>query len=623
MSTNDTTATQPITVNLEDRSTDTAAYQSELIHEEAEADRDDDILKDYDTLDVPDPIDHGHGINAVINDLDRDADAEGGRSFYERLFRYYQRNVDDRDAEPLVLVEDVHVRLDWLHDDYPAHLVLRSKGCEFNTADEDGNAKSQIYEYSLGIMRYEEGDDGEQTLDADATSNLRAPVSYQCWVRPQNEDLVYPSGDTTPAPYGEGTRFHVQTTYANSRESLVRTVHIMGLAAHALGIQKPAWETLDRDSWRIWKGEVHHRIDEKLMSAVVQRLREARSLLEYGGGGDVDGDGTMTEGRYVEEVVRSDRWDILGFNGYARRDGYDLAVKVYRLGPSVSDRRLRHPKIEAYLAGTNGDTELPHADEWAAIRGTLRQLASTFTVKAGVNLPKFIEDDYYKPMDRERVDTLIPAGWRQAVQQANDARMHRLRDVVYSAVGTKSKFDLLYAVAIMNGASYDELVDILGLTRDHIMKLVSDLEDEDILLRVTMPRIVIYNNEELRINALDELQAIHPDEDLRSIRARGEGRRENRQEQRRKNEQERQRADDHDEPEDAHRDTDADSGDTRASTGGDTDDTPSDSDAPATWQPFADVDMTGEQLGRALDRGFLDDTDVEVRTDPYPALFPR
>lgn len=599
--------TQSVTVSLDDADPQQSAH---MAHDYTKSGRlapvpDEDnenevLLKDYDELDYPDPIEHGHGIQAVLEDLaDEDEDDD---SFYTRLFKGWQGLDIEPEEEPVVLAEDVHDRFDWLHDDYPAHLVISSKGWMVGRDAEDGDLVSQYYEYNLSVMRYDE-DSGK--LAADLDGNLRAPVSYQCWVQPQDEDLVRPSGDPMVCQHGEGSRFKTQTTYAGSKESLVRTVQITNLAATALDIERPDWSTFNRNSWKVWKGEVHHRFASEYMDAVVQRLREAKSMLEYGGSGDVDGDGTMREGMFVEEMVRSDRWDVLGFNAFAQRSGIDLGVKVYRINGSPRDDRLAEPKLEAFFAGTDNETPLPHADEWAALRATLRQMASTFAVRSGLNLGLLREDDYYEPRDRERIDTLVPTGWRAAVQEANETRLRRILNSVYGQSGTQSKWDLLYAVATMNGARYEELAEILGFTEDYVQEMVGEFVEDDVLLRLSMPTLVVFNNEELRLNALDELEAIHPDEDLKDIRERGEQRREDRQQAREERE-----ADDEANADDTVDDASSDE------TGDDRDDS-------ANWESFADVHLTGEQLGAALDRDHIDGEHVEIRTDPYPALFPR
>jgi hypothetical protein len=304
-------------------------------------------------------------------------------------------------------------------------------------------------------------------------------------------------------------------------------------------------------------------------------------------------------------MVRSDRWDVLGFNAFAQREGVEIGAKVYRINGSPRDERLSEPKLEAFFAGTDHETELPHADEWAALRATLRQLASTIAVRAGLNLGLLREDDYYKPRDRERIDTLVPTGWRAAVQEANETRLRRILNTVYGQSGTQSKWDLLYAIAMMNGARYEELTEITGFTEDYVQEMVADFVEDDVLLRLSMPTLVVFNNEELRLNALDELEAIHPEQDLKDIRERGEQRREDRQQAREQRET----------------DSESDGDDSTESSSDDADDDGRD-DA-ANWETFDDVHLSGEQLGAALDRDHIDGEHVEIRTDPYPALFAR
>ncbi|MFC4450210.1 hypothetical protein [Halorussus aquaticus] len=52
-------------------------------------------------------------------------------------------------------------------------------------------------------------------------------------------------------------------------------------------------------------------------------------------------------------MVRSDRWNVLGFDAFAHRDGIDLGTKVYRIDRRRRDQRPAEPKLEAYIAGTD------------------------------------------------------------------------------------------------------------------------------------------------------------------------------------------------------------------------------------------------------------------------------
>lgn len=554
--------------------------------------------------DYPDPIDHGFGIEAVLEDK---ADGPDDESFYTRVWRGWRDFVGDRDEEPYVLAEDVHQLFDWLHDDFPAHLVLKSKGWMVGRdADEDGLV-GQYYEYSVQVMRYDE-DSGKLADDLD--ENLRAPTSFQCWIQPQDSDLVRPSGDPMVCQHGEGSKFKTQTTYADARESLTRTIETMNLVAAALDIQRPAWETFNRGSWKLWKGEVHHRHTDEKIDTVVHRLSEAESLLEYGGGGDVATKGSMRNGRHVEKKVISDRWDKLGFAKPEVLEGVKIGIKVYRISGNPADERLKQPKLEAFIAGSDG--ELPHADDWQIIRSVLRQLVDTFAVRANLNLGDLREDDYYKPRDRPMVDFYLPEGWRHAVQEANEARLMKMTDIVRAAQ-TSSKLDILYTVADWNGASYDELADVTGLSKDRVQEIVAEFVDNDVLLRLAMPRIIAFDNEELRLNALDELEARFPDDaDPRAIEERAEERRERRQRQREKREQQ---------PDEGGED-EAES-DSSSAGGDDRDDDRAGGDLEDDWMRVDLLDYCREDIGRYIERGEIPAADVKVRVSAHDWLIPH
>lgn len=560
-----------------------AASQSNTLP--LQQDQDDSAAGDYQILDYPDPIEHGFGIEAVLNDLDHEIE-----STYRRVFHGWRESVEDPANEPHIVLEDVHHRWDWLHDEYPSHLVLKSKGWKAGKSAQGGELNGQHYEYSFQIMRYD--DEGE------LEPKLRSPVSFQCYLQPQDTDLVLPSGDSLICHYGEGTKIRTQTTYAGPKEALTRTVQVLTAGLRALGYQKPSWETINRESWRVWKGEVHHRIDEELMSVAVQKIRSARTLVEYGGSGDVRGDGEYRDGKHVEEIAVSDMWDRIGFAGYANRSGYNLGLKIYRVGGNPSDERLRHPKLEAFFAGTDSETRLPHADEWTALRATLRQICSTFAIRSGVALADLREDDYYQPMDRDMIDTIVPEGWRRAMKEANELREQRILKATYESL-SQAKWDVLWVIQSMNGANYEQLTEKTGYSKDYVREIVRELKELDVLRRRTYPRVIVYHNEELRLNAREKLQEVHPDRSMNDIRDAADDRRDRREQEQQESENE--TADESSDDVD-----DLETGDDRDST---------------TWQLFSEVMLNGKQLGRALQQGYIDDTHVSIRTDPYPELF--
>ncbi|MFC7077855.1 hypothetical protein [Haloarcula halophila] len=548
---------------------------------------------EWDSLDYPDPIDHGHGLEMVVNDLD-----DGEDFAYRRLFHGWREHVADAENEPYVLVEDVHEWFDWLHDEYPAHLVLSSKPWKVGTeADGQRITGSRRYEYSIQVMRYDPESD---TLAANHEKSLRAPVSCQTWVQPQNEDLVYKSNDPLICQYGEGTKFRTQTTYAGSAETIARTVQVVNAAMDALDQDRPDWSRMNRESWRVWKGEVHHRIDESLMDVVANKLRSARTLVEYGGDGDASGGGQYAGGQHVEERVVSDMWHRIGFAGYADRDDYNLGLKVYRVGGNPADERLRHPKLEAFFGGTDDGTTLPHADEWAALRATLRQLVSTFAIRSGVALGDLREDDYYQPMERDQIDVIVPKGWRQAMAEANEERERRILKTTYESL-SQARWDVLWTVATTKGCEYDTLVELTGYSRDYVREIVRDLEEKDVLHRTTYPRVVVYHNEELRLNAIEALQQVHPDRALDDIRADADERREERRTQ---------REDDNEDSDGADSATDE-SGDETGS-----DDSP-------TWVSVADLDYSAADVGRYLERGEIEPDAAKVNVDRHDWLILR
>lgn len=555
---------------------------------------------EHDILDYPDPIDHGFGMEMVLEDL-----ASDGPTTYRRLYEAWREFVEDPENEPHILVTDVHRRFDWLDEDYPAHLVLGSSKWKAGRDAVDGELTGQRYEYSIQIMRY---DEDTETLAADVDDRLRAPVSYQAWVQPQEEDLVLPSGDNLICYYGEGTKIRPQTTYANPSEAITRTVEVMNAVMDSLDTDRPEWETLNRESFRVWKGEVYHRIPEQYMSVIAQRLRDARMLIEFGGGSDVSGDGKFRNGQYVREKVVSDMFARLGFLGYGTRDGFNLGLKVYRIGSNPVDSRLKNPKLEAFFAGTERGTKLPHIDKWQALRTTLRQLASAFAIRCGVGWVDLVDDDYYVPDDREMIDIVVPKGWRQAMREANQERMRRILKITYESL-SKARWDVLWVISSLKGATYEQLQETTGYSYDYVREICRELEEKNVLHRTTWPRVVVYHNEELRLNSREALQDVYPDREFDDIRADAEKRRERRLERQQKSEPD--GTNDTNTTADGSEGKRCDVSDGSSDTGRSTND---------IWRLFSDVFLDGEQLGNALAQGDISPRHVKIRIDPYEHL---
>lgn len=533
-------------------------------------------------LDYPRPEPHGQGIVAVLNDLSDDRDD----SSYKRLWRSWRDRVGDRDDEPYVVVEDAHQRFDWLVDDQPAHLCLKSKGWKAENR----------YEYNLQIIPYDPEADGDGLQEDE-----RLPVSFQMWVQPQNEDLLgKQSGQPLETPHGEGTRIKCQSTYGEPRDVLRRVVDVLNAALPALDRDAPDWSTLNSDSLRIWKTELYHRIREDYMSALVHQLRELKTIVEYGGsGGNLDAHSDYYQGAHVEEVVISDVWEDVGFIGeFATRDGIDLGIKIYRLRGNNGDERLQNPKVEAFLESTNG--ELPHIDEWDAMKATLRQMTSAVCARSGVSLGQLVEDDFYEveTEEEDRVDTLIPVGWYEAAREANEERERRILEATYEELSS-ARWDIMYCICMMDGASYDQLEKLTGYSRDYIRELVAELEERDVLLRMTYPRIVVFRNEEVRLNAAEKLQEVRPGRDMPDVKADADDRRERRRERR-------EERDDQGESDDVQDDVDElqEHSERRSS----------------TWELVDDLEFPASAIGRYLEKGDISPEHARIRTDPYDWL---
>jgi hypothetical protein len=571
---------------------------------DTENDEEQDAENQFEVIDFPDPSTHGMGTNTVVNGLDDAAHAEDDLdSIYRSFLDAWHDHVEDPTNEPYIIIEDAHTKFDWANDDYHAHLVLKSSRWMVGTeANGEQITDGQRYEYSLQLMRYD-----PETGDLKPKKPL--PVNFQVWIRPQERGLVYKSRDELELPFGTGTKFHTQTTYAEPLEAINRTLIVVTVALEILDQDRPDWSDMNRESMKMWKGEVHHRIDKELMGAACETLAEAKRLINHGGGANMDQDSKRRQAGRVRELVRCDRWDRLGF---AQPEGIDIGCKVYRSSNwmNYSDSTYKNPKIEAFIAGTHNDQELPHIREWTAMRAHLRQIATGLAVRSGVRVCDLVQDDYYRAWEHEMIDVPIPQGWRAKIEKAIEQRQRDIYRITMSSL-TRARWDILWVTAQLQGATYEQLQEITGLSYDYVRELVRELKDAEVLVRLTWPRVIAFDTEELRINALDLLQEVHPDEGMHEIRERAEERREKRRQQRENNDTE--ESDETDKSDDSSEGGDDETTETEDDEHDDSDQMPA-----GEWRTFDALDLLSpEELRNALERDFIDEIHVAVRTDPY------
>lgn len=572
--------------------------------EDTDKDDDQDGKDQFEVIDFPDPSTHGMGVNAVLNDLDDDAHAmDDLESVYRSFLDAWHEHVEDPTNEPHILIEDAHETFDWANDDYHAHLVFKSSRWMAGTkANGEQITNGQRYEYSLQLMRYDP-DSGE------LEPKKPLPVNFQTWIRPQENGLVYKSDDEVALPFGTGTKFHTQTTYAEPLEAVNRTLVVATVALEILGQEKPDWSELNRESLKMWKGEVHHRFLKELMGPACETLAEAKRLINHGGGANMDQDSKRRQAGRVRELVRCDRWDRLGF---VQPEGLDIGVKVYRSSNwmTYSDDTYKNPKIEAFIAGTHNDQELPHVREWTALRAVLRQLATGLAIRGGVGMSDLVQDDYYRAWEHKMIDVPVPMGWRSKLRDANEQRQRDIYRITMSSL-SRARWDILWVIAQYEGATYEQIQEITGLSYDYVREIVRELKEEDILTRLTWPRVIVYENDELRINALDLLQEVHPDEGIPTIKERAEERREKRRQQRENNDN--KESDETDESDDCSEGSDDETTETE-----DNDSDDSDPLTAGDWHTFDQIDiLSPEELRNALERDYIEEPHVAVRIDPY------
>jgi DNA-binding transcriptional ArsR family regulator len=538
----------------------------------------------------PEPRAHGASVSNMLNDLspsDRRKPLQERDTLYQDAVDYWVQNVQDREHEPYLAVEDFSAG--WLPDDgHDYALVVKSSGWKAGTGR--GDDYTRLYEQHVMLRRWSvlEDDDGTEHRELE-----KGPLALHVEIMPQYADLVYESGDPLQFPdeHGEGTRLEAWSTWAQSGREIE---HRMYDALRAVYGDDAVNVDRDRNpaARRIQKAEAHVRFVQEKKNAVVRALNRSERLIDYGGQSEIEEYKQRVQAGWQEARVESDRWHLLGFEPQR----YSTEVKVYQ----AQDWHKRpksdfyaHPKLEASFAGTN-DGALPHVDAWDDVLDHLRTVVATHAHWAGVNAADLVADDYFDGPAAPSWDYERPTGRRQMLQSEYE---DRATDVYREALkeSTTSVYDILDIVVQEYGATYGELERQTGLARSTVRYHVRRLAEAGVLERIGNPTLVVYTSDALYEKAQDVLQRVNPDDTQDDREERAQARRERRE-----------REQDPAPTEDDHGDEDA---------GG--------SGSRSRWQYLEDWHGTPQMLIDELVRGDRTEEDVRVRRlgdedDPPP-----
>lgn len=501
-------------------------------------------------------------------------------------------------------------------------IVLTSSRWVAGTGLDD--AFSQWYEYIVARRPIDEDGDIQFTRTPKHTATAR--------VQPQYDELVYEDGNDFTLPYGEGTRLKAKVNYCPTNTAVFARMN--DLLREGLGY------SLDYDDVRRYDGqdyesqddtrhdgkadtdesrdllrvEQYARVNGEYMDELQATLRQSLDLLPANGGrAETINSKTDKEGRWLRYGFISDEWERLG---YPNAGNLDIGVKVY-VDNHDAPEPYCHPKIEAWVARTDGAPLKWNSRDWDAVNAVLREIVVSHLHHAGISRADLEEDDEYKPTERDTVRALHPQNRREWLRnyyaelkstvhhEAKRTRTDLSRDIMRSIIYEGR--DLTLA----------ELAERTGATKRAITKRVRKMEnagrdgEAGIVERVRSNETHVSMAREMRSHVRDVLNATHPGETWSDVEQRRDERRDERRAQR----------DTSDETEVSDTDERAQHADeTDETETSDTADAQHDEPRHAHWRRLDRTPLNPQTLARAIDNDYLTESDVQVRTSASPAL---
>lgn len=504
----------------------------------------------------------------------------------------------------------------------PTAIVLTSSNYKAGTGD--GDDYSPYYKYTLA--RRPINDDGEIQYNGSPKYTMTARI------RPQYDHLVHQDGNALSLPYGEGTSVRARVNYAPTHGAVF--ARMQDLVREGLGYAMDYGDVLrsdDPDYFDVDADDLQHdgkadtnesrdlsrteqyvRIHKSQMEEMQHTIQQSLDLIPSKGGrtqtirSESDG-----EGRWLRYGFISQDWDLLG---YPDLGDMEIGLKVYVDNPDAP-APFCHPKVEAWVAGTNGESLKWTPDDWAAINAVLREIVISHLHHAGIARHDLVADDEFVPAKRDETRAMHPTNRRKWLRNY----YAELRSSVeHEARRTRTDLsrDILRAL-VYHGRdlTLSELADMTGAVKRTISERIRKMEqagrddEPGIVERSHSSECNVSMAREMRKYVRKVLDATHPGETWSDVQARAERRREDRR-------QNRTTADDETDESDGTNDADT------ADDALDSDDDSGERNSRSTaWQTLAATRLDGDDLATALDREFLSQHDVKVDTAVRPALF--
>ncbi|ELY95137.1 hypothetical protein C483_02196 [Natrialba hulunbeirensis JCM 10989] len=453
-------------------------------------------------------------MNHLADVKNPDADRPDDRgTLYGQSVGYWRKHVGDVDQGPHVVVEDFDA--DWLP---PGNYALVLTSSRWKAGIGLGDDYRAYFEQHLMLREWELDEDDEKQL-------RKPPLALHIEIMPQFHDMVYKSGDALKCPYGEGTRLLAWTTWAEDPMEIERRMYDALRAVYGADAVDLNYRV--DDARRILKVEAHIRFNIDKKGAAVDTLEQSKQLIDWGGHSEIEAHQKRQKEGWLEALIESNRWNLLGFEPQR----YSTEVKIYQAKQwhkRPQSDPFHHPKLEASYAGVDRG-KLPHVSEWDDILDHLRTVVATHARWAGIERSDLVEDDYFDGPTSPSWQFERPTGRRQMLQRRyDDVATEIYREALKES--TTAVYDILGVIAEYDGATYEELVQRVGLSKPTVRHHVRRLAENGVVYRSGNPVMVFFVSEAVLDRAREILRKVQPKDMAEDLDERAKERRENRQE---------------------------------------------------------------------------------------------
>ena len=433
------------------------------------------------------PSDTKRNVSAIPHGVDIVAQLNDGNELMDILDTYFQKISEEQDVGPSSdQPHPLHTWIpSWAKDSRKVTLGFFASGTYHGLPDESGDVDM---DKKYHLQMYDDIESGTQGI-ANLASKSTVVIERRSKEHTTRNHNKPHWKSSTDGEMMEGSEVKLQGSYIMGWEDAITRIREIFTVAFGeefaqshLGDRNINEKTIHNSG-----PEVHKRFDADFLTRAVETLRDSADLIvsgdDRGSGREA---GMWTEGKYSVYKFESDYFEALGLRSPPDSQGAKLVeeveVKVYMFQNAEDlpeDHPLAQPKIEAKARGKF------YWKDWKAVEDYLTQIVNTHCYHAGIEDSHLVEDDWFKPDDREKVDWELPRGrgaqlkryWRSAqVRRAVEQRLFESN--------TDSYFLTVLGVLDRGGyVTLSRLSDYTGLTKSGVSRAIRKLVSDNILTR--------------------------------------------------------------------------------------------------------------------------------------------